>query len=590
MKILVVNLLRLGDVIAMAPAMKAIRLQNPGAEIHLMVNSNFSGAARLFEGLHRVHRFERDRIQAACVEADRPMFEAYDWLQRFVEETSDVGFDHIYNFTHNRLSGWLCGLLQAPKKTGLVLDGSGAVSFGSSWFRHLNQQVDFDDVQTFNHTDIFLGAVGGWELVSKVDFFDTLLLESKSGRAEAGARLSGLQISTQKIAFQISTSDPKKEWGEARFKSLAEKLLSAHPEARIFVTGAPNERERIEKFCKSCDVPAGLIQPAILTLPGVISFLEEMDLLITGDTSIKHLGSAGTARVIELIAGSADAFRTGSWKPGDYVVASREACAPCGHSEKCHRDVHACAIAISPAAVAALASSVLSAMQLRDVRAAMHAFATVQVYTVDRSEGPVQLVPLRSEHITDHALALTIERAARRLSLEKREGRFEKLDVGSEMLKVRQGLLRRFPDARPTELRHALADGETRLRHAEGMLNSLKIQLLRLKEAFQDPKRMLEMVSMVAAMRGRLQKNPWTRFIAEPLIQVIEDDRSAPFARFRKLSDAVQDLGIRLEIGLKLLRGLEIELENEAENEIDKEAKNTNSIETRIKNSTGEQA
>jgi ADP-heptose:LPS heptosyltransferase len=562
MKILVVNLLRLGDVIAMAPAIKALRRRYPGAEIHLMINSNFETAARLIEGVDVTLKFERDRIQRSCVDADRPMFEAYDWLQRFVDEASDQSYDMIFNFTHNRLSGWLCGLIESPQKVGLTLDGSGAVSFGSSWFRQLNQQVDFDDVQSFNHTDVFLGAVGAWDFAVEVGFFDGLLSETTEGRREARELIGEGDADQLKVAFQISTSDPKKEWGDARFRALAETLLRAKPEAVIFVTGAPDERERIEAFCRSCEVAPDSIRPAILSLAGVVSFLEEADLLVTGDTSIKHLASAGTVRVIELIVGSADAYRTGGWKTGDLLIASREACAPCGHSEVCHRTSHACALSIPVSSVALLAMSVLNREAPEIIRARMVGEKPVQTFIVDRSEGPAQLVPMTNEGLTDQSLALSIERASRRLALEKREGRFDKLNVGSEMLKVQRAILERFPDATTTDLRHALGDGEVRLRHAEGIVNSLKMQLLHLKESFQDPKRIHEMVSMVTAMRSRLQRNPWTRFVAEPLVQVLEDDRSAPFARFRKFSEAVQDLEIRLGIALKLLRGLETEFEN----------------------------
>lgn len=561
MKILIVNLLRLGDVIAMAPAVKAIRGRFPHAEISLLVNSNFTAAAAQIEGVDRILSFERDRLQSACVEAERPMFEAYDWLQSFVEETSENQFDLMYNFTHNRLSGWLCGLIEAKQKIGLVLDGSGAVSFGSAWFRHLNQQVDFDDSQSFNHTDVFIGAAGGWEQASRPHFFDNLLKETDDGRTEASALLS--DSGEKVVAFQLSTSDEKKEWGDKRFRALAELILNRRSDVTVYVLGAPNERGRIEEFCLSAEVNPERLRPAILSLDGVISFLEQTDLLVTGDTSIKHFASALTTQVVEIIAGSADAYRTGSWKAGDLIVASRELCAPCGHSEKCHRTTHACAIAITPQAIAEIVLPLL-ANEPREVRYAhLQLRKDLHVFEVDRTDGPVTLMPLTASSLTDEAMALCLERSARRLSLESRDKRFEKMQYGSEILTVKRVLSRRFRDAGSLEIRHALVDGESRLRHAEGIVQSLKIQLSRLKESFQDPKRIREMVNSIIVMRSRLQKNPWTRFVAEPLIQVIEDERSAPFARFRKLSDAVLDLELRIEIGLKLIRGLETEFENE---------------------------
>lgn len=562
MKILILNLLRLGDVIAMAPAVKAIRVKYPQAEIHVVVNSNFVDAAKLIRGVDRTICFERDRLQGACVEADRPMFEAYDWLQGFVEETSAVGYDLLFNFTHNRLSGWLSGLIEAKQKIGLVLDGSGAVSFGSAWFRHLNQQVDFDDEQAFNHTDIFIGAAGGCEPASLPYFFDDLLVETESGRTEATELLKEAKT-TKIVAFQVSTSDSKKEWGDAKFRALAEILLRRDPDLTIFVLGAPTERARIEELCRSSEVDPERLRPAVLALAGVISFLEEVDVLLTGDTSIKHFASAGTARVVELILGSADSHRTGSWKSEDIVIASRELCAPCGHSEPCHRNTHACALSVSPESVAQTLLPILFGESHPQRHARVRLLKDIQVFEVDRSEGPVNLVPLSDAGLSDAALALSLERSARRISLEIRDSRFDKSKFGSEILRTKAALMVRFRDVRPSELRHALSDGEARLRHAEGIVQSLKIQLSRLKESIQDPKRMAEMVSSAIVMRSRLQKNPWTRFVAEPLVQVIEDDRSAPFVRFRKLSDSVLDLELRIEIGLKLVRGLECEFENE---------------------------
>lgn len=568
MKILVVNMLRLGDVIATAPAVKAIRARYPDAEIHMLVNSNFEYAARLIGGVDKTLRFDRDRLQASCIEAERPFFEAFDWLQSFVEETGAQGYDLLYNFTHNRLSGWLCGLIPATKKIGLTLDGSGAVSFGSAWFRHLNQQVDFDDAQSFNHTDVFIGAAGGWEQAREIGFFDQLLMETDSGRMEAAKCLGDFDSfsktgTRRAIAFQLSTSDEKKEWGDTRFRALAETTLRREPGAIVYVIGAPAERERVENFCRSVEADPGRVRPAILSLSGIVSFLESIEVLVTGDTSIKHFGSAGSTRIVEIVVGSADAHRTGSWKAGDFVVASRELCAPCGHSEKCHRTTHACAIGIAPEAIANLVTSILSEETAEVRRSRLVGFKTARFFEVDRSEGPASLIPLDEEGLSDESLALCLERSARRLSLESRDGAFDRARFGSEILAVKSFVDRRFSTVTSMEMRHALSDGETRLRHAEGIVHSLKIQLARLKESIQDPKRISEVVSSVIAMRSRLQRNPWTRFVAEPLTQIIEDDRSAPFPRFRKLSDSVNDLQLRMEIALKLIRGLETEFENE---------------------------
>jgi ADP-heptose:LPS heptosyltransferase len=584
MKILVVNLLRLGDVISMAPALKAIRMAQPNAQIDLLVNSGVEIVSPIIPGISQVHVFERNRMQSALIDGSRPMFESFDVLGRLVERLSEEKYDVLYNFTHNRLSGWLCGLIPAEKKIGLTLDGTGGVSFGSAWFRHLNQQVDFEEAQCFHHSDVFFAAVGGLavqrtQALSDRRVLDGVLCETAKGRSEANVLLESVQAGAvgdraPLILMQISTSDRKKEWGDHQFRTLARHLLNRHTDATVFVLGASSEETRIQNFCNSVEGDRDRLVPAICSLEAVVSLLESANLLITGDTSIKHIASASTARVIELAVGSSDPFRTGPWKTGDVVIASREACRPCGHSEGCHREAHFCATEIDVEEVAALADSFLLETEAV-AKARATAVAKFDVFVVDRSEGIVQLNRLNGSSVkhgaSDRELAVSVERTARRLVLESKDGRLDRMTMGSEIRFAYFGIKEKFPHSTVMDFRHSLNSADVTLRHSEGMVRSLRLQLDRVKESLQDPKRLHELVSSIAVMRSRLGANPWTAFIVEPLLSVLEDDRSAPFTRYRRLADTVGDLELRIEMALKLIRGLEIEIENELENDLDNE-------------------
>lgn len=590
MKVLVVNLLRLGDVISMASALKALRLQteqsagaaNEPTEIHLLVNRGVESVQEILPGIDRVHIFERNRLQSSLVDANRPMFEAYDVLEDLVESLSQEKFDAIYNFTHNRLSGWLTGLIPATKKVGLAMDGTGGVSFGSAWFRHLNQQVDFEEEQSFHHSDVFFAAAGGLALQRERRFQEAHILDGVLRETPAGQRRA-LEVLKETgfdpaqggalIALQISTSDIKKEWGDEKYRELVLHLVASHPGHRVLILGAPNEAMRIRDFVESFDNHGRVkeqIHAAIVSLPTVVSLLEVCHLVITGDTSIKHIGSASSTTVFEIAAGSADPFRTGPWKHGDFVIASREACRPCGHSEKCHRETHACSDTLPAVEVARLVEALLSGRDELARRAAR--VSAFDIYQVDRSEGMAQLNSMNSrshnELAMDRDVALSVERSARRLVLESRDGRWDRMTMGTETRLAFSALLSKFPTTSKVDLRHLLGGGETYLRHAEGLVRSLRLQLDRVKESIQDPKRVHELVSSVAVMRSRLGKNPWTMFAIEPLMSVLEDDRSAPFTRYRRLADTIADLENRIEMALKLIRGIDAELMTEDSKEL----------------------
>lgn len=564
MRILAVNLLRLGDIVATAPAIRVLRKRFPKAKIDLLVNGGYQSVAKMIGDVDRVRLFDRDLLQAATAEADRPFFAGFDHLQDFVEELSSENYDLVVNFTHNRLSGWLLGLVSAKEKLGLVLDGQGGVSFGSAWFRHLNQQVDFEDNQAFNHTDVFIGAVGGYGIETDGDFFDGLLVETEAGRQEADRILAQAPGGGRRLALQVSTSDAKKEWGDSSYTAMLVELSKrvAGEPLDVFVFGAPTEAARIEALAESVKDVAGLsVVPAIASFAGALSLLEEVDLLVTGDTSIKHIASASSVPVIELILGSADAHRTGSWKNGDWMIRSKESCAPCGHSEKCHRGSHACAEGLRPTVVAKFVSAVLAGKEeeLRSISG-----AGVEVLRVDRTESVSVAMPWRKTgaELGETDLAARVDKTVRRISLEQRDRRFEPMNYGSEIRALRESLDLQYPETPAYDFMYMLSENEKHIRQAEGYVRSLLLQLSRLRQAYEDPRQMREVVTSVIVLRSRLARNSATAFIAEALVPIIEDDRSNPFTRFRRLTDAANDLQLRIEVALKVTRGLESEFEN----------------------------
>lgn len=565
MRILVVNLLRIGDILSTLPALKKFRLDHPTAQIDLLINSSFAHMVGVVGYVDRVLLFDRDVIQKSLLDAERPLFEAYDLLKETVDGLNEQGYDRIINLTHNRLSGWLCGLIHAGDKHGLVFDGTGAVSFGDPWFRFLNSQVDIDSGHAINHADIFLGAAAGWSSAPNRTFFDSLLTETDRGREECKTLLRGALADGPRIAIQLSTSDPQKEWGDARFQELLHRLSARHQRLSVFVLGAPTEVKRIRMFCEDMQATDGAHEiatiPAIVSLEGAVSLLEECEILVTGDTSIKHLGAATSIPVVELSLGSADVFRTGSWKAGDVIVSSKEPCAPCGHSEHCHRPSHLCAEGVPPELIAELVCRRLLGAELlsQENREQLRRFSRqAEVFVVDRSEGPAHPLPLFAE-LTDANLANLLERTARCIAVEMQSGRFSDLEFGSAIRRAATVLRKQFFAESESDLRHILALHERELRHAEGLLQSLRLQIARVKENYQDPGQLRDVIRSCISTQKRLRQSSTLAFTSEALAAVVEDDRSPPFTRVRKMVDAIEELERRQTIVVKLCRGLENE-------------------------------
>ncbi|MES2856058.1 MAG: glycosyltransferase family 9 protein, partial [Bdellovibrionota bacterium] len=324
MKILVVSLLRVGDLLMSAPALRDLRHRHPGAKIHVLVNSQSLRAMPLIPSIDKVFSFEREDIQKSLGEVDRPFFEAFDRTSALIDQLNAEGYDLAINLTHTRLSGYLMSLIDAKTKNGLTIDAQMKPSFGSHWFKFLNEQVDLESSEAFHFNDVFRYGMDLGEISSR----GPSLLVTEAGRAEAKAIFADAGVVGPVISIQALTSDEKKDWPLASYETSIQGIASRHPEVSFAILAAPFEVERLNPFVERL-VKAGL--KAFLaksSLEGAAGILEKSSLLLTGDTSIKHLASGIGTPIVEIVLGGSDASRTGAYRHGSIVVRSREACAP----------------------------------------------------------------------------------------------------------------------------------------------------------------------------------------------------------------------------------------------------------------------
>jgi len=339
LKIIVLSLLRLGDIILAVPALAALRAAHRDCEIHLLVNHSFVSVAKLIPSVDRVIGFDRELMQQGLVEADRPLFEPFDRLSAFVGEVNGQKYDLVVNLTQNRFSGYLSSLINAENHLGLSLNSRGQASFGTPWFRYLNDVVGAGASSIFHYADLFKYGTGAPQEISELP-----LRETVTGRAEYENWRNGrVYSSRRKIALQVLTSDTKKNWPRESWINALKTFSLTNPDAELIAVGAPFEEKQINDFVQAAARVGVSVSPAILNLEAALSLLNDCDILVTGDTSIKHLAFGSACRVFEIALGSSDIRKTGAYKADSLIVRSSEACVPCAHEKACHRERHFCA-------------------------------------------------------------------------------------------------------------------------------------------------------------------------------------------------------------------------------------------------------
>ena len=559
MKILVLSLLRIGDIVLSAPVLRGLRERYPDAEIHLLINSQFRQIASLLPYIDRVIPFERDRLQKGLGDANVAIFDSYDRLNETVDQLNFENYDWTINLTHNRLSGWMMNLINAKERSGLCFDHQGRATFGSSWFRYLNNQVDSDGDEVFHYSDVFRFALG---LVDEASAHTQKsgLVETVKGRTEAEEFLD-MTFSTaparkELIAVQVLTSDSKKDWGLERFQQALVHMGRQHPNAGFAILSAPFERERLMPFVEDLVASGVNAHLAVLSFEGAFSLLRKARLLLTGDTSVKHLACAARTPIVEISLGSSDLHRTGAYLHGAVIIQSRETCAPCVHSKPCHRDTHACSVRISPELVSMIAGEVFTGRGFQLKTIAEEFKTEAEIYRVDtRSAGFWAPYSVR-ESFTEVSVGRWINRACRKIWLESMARGRSGDSMGTEILKISRLLRVIHHDISEIEWRHLFSEFERQALSVEGRINSFKVGLSYLCGCYEDPRKMKEFVRSLISFRERIRLAPLLRSYKLALDEVIEDDISPAFTSFKRMSDLVTEIEKRTAIHLRLIRGL----------------------------------
>jgi len=340
MKVLVVSLLRLGDIIMTAPVLSALRRKYSNCEIHILINNQFATVGEILPQVDHIHLFPRGLLQESLTDGHRPLLDAFYQLDRFAAGLRNEEFDMVLNLTHNRLSGYLCSLIEGREAAGLAIGAQGQVSFGSPWFRYMNERADAIGKDCFHYCDLFLFG-SGFKSADR----EFKLRTTENGEREALDILAG---TSSPIFIQPLTSDEKKNWGVGQWidaMSMLRKSGVGHP---LYLLGAPFERRQLVEFQLEAQKKGIAVELAICSLAGAYSLLRRGRLLITCDTAIKHLAAATDCPVIELSLGSSDWRRTGIYKNNAFILQPKTQCHPCIHSGPCHQNDQICARDLTP--------------------------------------------------------------------------------------------------------------------------------------------------------------------------------------------------------------------------------------------------
>lgn len=321
MKILVLSLLRMGDVLLHEAALQNIRKDNPQSEIQVLINDVAQKICPVITSVDRWWIFPRKTIQNQIVQAESNPNHAFSTLSNIVEQLNQEKFDVVYNLSHTKFSARFMDLIQAKVKKGIFFENGQVKKISNSWLKFFNDYFSKSNNSPFHYS---------FMLNKSVDLGPVALYRDVKSVSDK-----------PKAALQVLTSDTKKNWGLENWRNLLDQLKKSYPDWQWWVLGSPQEKQQLQVYFSQDELQ-------ILDFKDLSLFFKECAYLITGDTSVQHMAAREGVKILSLFLGSANIFKTAACSTSNLIVSSDESCFPCWHADPCHRSEHFCGKTISP--------------------------------------------------------------------------------------------------------------------------------------------------------------------------------------------------------------------------------------------------
>ncbi len=360
MDILVINLMRLGDLVQSSAVLRGLRKRHPGARITLAVQDFFQETAELLPGVDRLLSFPTRRL-APLLDREESWPEGYRLVARWLADHLDPRPDLVVNLTPTIMGAILSYLCGATEVRGFTLTGDRRFLTRPGWMNYLMVTSRARLANAFNLVDIFAKGAGlqpdsrGLEVQIPAD-----------ARDQSAAFLAGLSLApgTSLVGLVPGASQPQRCWPAENFAEVGRKLLNSRA-CHFFILGSRSERPLGEKL-------AGLLPAGTTTLcaggtsiAGLAALISRLGLLVTNDTGPMHLAAAVKTPVLAFFLAGARVRDTGPVGEGHLALEPRLDCHPCHYPDSC--SLCKCHSAISPEAVAAWALNLLEKRPLAPV-------------------------------------------------------------------------------------------------------------------------------------------------------------------------------------------------------------------------------
>jgi ADP-heptose:LPS heptosyltransferase len=291
MKVLFASLSRIGDYIQHLAVIRAWSLENSDVDVHILVNDLIPQDLVRMNSQFKHIVLPRFEYQKRINQVTTPLMYPFLSLKKLVHQLRAENYVQVIDLTYQSHSLAFLKLVQP------------GFSYSEKEASLINEYVKVSDDQ---------------HLIDKIKSIHDLNFEPSQAIAETA----------NKVLFQVSTSDEKKNVDLSKWRELFDQLKSDFPSLDLFVLSSRQERKVLESVFQKSE----LFVCSFLELGQI---LDSRTRLVSLDTSVKHFAALHQVSTVEISVGSSHWIKNAAYQSGNFIFSSEFHCRPCVHSVKC---------------------------------------------------------------------------------------------------------------------------------------------------------------------------------------------------------------------------------------------------------------
>lgn len=306
MKILVIQLARLGDIYQTWPSLAALKRQQPEAEIHCLVRRRFAAALTGLDNVAPILMETQSLLEPVFKEEDGTP-ESIARVSNWLSELAEQKFDRIINLSFSPASSYLVDAISAENTqvSGYTRYSDGYLSIPDDPSAYFYAQVGIERQNRYHLTDIF-AAVCGVEL-RESDYHILASRESpKSG-----------------IVVHLGASQGEKVYPVEHWVRLIH-MINERTREPITLIGAGNEIGLAQSVAEELTSGQIINRVGQTQLSEIFTLLQKSKLLIGADSAPVHMATLTKTKALNLSCAAVRFWETGPKTPGSRILFAEE--------------------------------------------------------------------------------------------------------------------------------------------------------------------------------------------------------------------------------------------------------------------------